>query len=98
MYLKSKLFLTSIIFVVLSFLISFKSYGDMGDAYTCITEKVSQIDSSNIIITDFKEISFSLKMEKLKKKIKQKSLCLILKMSTYLQRSIFYQHQKTALF
>jgi len=68
MYLKSKLFFTLIIFVVLSFLISFKSYGDMGDAYTCITEKVSQIDSSNIIITDFKKISFSLKMEKLKKK------------------------------
>ena len=57
-----------LLFVVLSFLISFKSYGDMGDTYICTTERVSQIDSSNIITTDFKKISFSLKMEKLKKK------------------------------
>ena len=57
-----------LLFIVLISLISFKSYGDMGDTYTCITEKVSQIDSSNIITTDFKKISFSIKMEKLKKK------------------------------
>ncbi len=40
----------------------------MGDTYTCTTEKISQIDNSDKIITNFKKVRFSLKMEKLKKK------------------------------
>ena len=60
-----KRFLT-IIFV--SLLLSINAHADIGDTYTCTTEKISQLDSSKKITTDFKNITFSLKIEKLKKK------------------------------
>jgi hypothetical protein len=60
-----KRFLT-IIFV--SLLLSINAHADIGDTYTCTTEKISQLDSSKKITTDFKSITFSLKIEKLKKK------------------------------
>ena len=44
------------------------NYAGIGDTYTCTTEKISQLDSSKKITTDFKSITFSLKIEKLKKK------------------------------
>ena len=43
------------------------SFAGMGDTYTCTTEKISQIDNSDKIITNFKKVKFSLKMERLKK-------------------------------
>ena len=58
--------LLSIIFV--SLLCCNISFAGMGDTYTCTTEKISQIDNSDKIITNFKKVRFSLKMEELKKK------------------------------
>ena len=54
--------------MVLVFLFNSSAYAGIGDTYTCTTEKISQLDSSNKITTDFKSITFSLKIEKLKKK------------------------------
>jgi len=56
----------SLIFV--SLLLGINAHADIGDTYTCTTEKISQLDSSKKITTDFKSITFSLKIEKLKKK------------------------------
>ena len=60
-----KKFLSIIIF---SLLLSINAHAGIGDTYTCTTEKISQLDSSKKITTDFKNITFSLKIEKLKKK------------------------------
>ena len=54
--------------IIFSLLLSINAYAGMGDTYTCTTEKISQIDNSDKIITNFKKVRFSLKMEKLKKK------------------------------
>ena len=54
--------------VVLILLFSLNAYAGIGDTYTCTTEKISQLDSSKKITTDFKSITFSLKIEKLQKK------------------------------
>ena len=54
--------------ILLGLLLSINAHADIGDTYTCTTEKISQLDSSNKITTDFKSITFSLKIEKLKKK------------------------------
>ena len=54
--------------VVLILLFSLNAYAGIGDTYTCTSEKISQLDSSKKITTDFKSITFSLKIEKLKKK------------------------------
>ena len=54
--------------IVLGLLLSLNAYAGIGDTYTCTTEKISQLDSSKKITTDFKSITFSLKIEKLKKK------------------------------
>ena len=54
--------------VVLSLLLCGNVYAGIGDTYTCTSEKISQLDSSKKITTDFKSITFSLKIEKLKKK------------------------------
>jgi hypothetical protein len=56
----------SLIFV--SLLLGINAHADIGDTYMCTTEKISQLDSSKKITTDFKNITFSLKIEKLKKK------------------------------
>ena len=55
-------------FIFLTLLLSSNTHADIGDTYTCTTEKISQLDSSKKITTDFKSITFSLKIEKLKKK------------------------------
>ena len=55
-------------FIFLTLLLSSNTHADIGDTYTCTTEKISQLDSSKKITTDFKNITFSLKIEKLKKK------------------------------
>ena len=55
-------------FIFLALLLSINVNADIGDTYTCTTEKISQLDSSKKITTDFKSITFSLKIEKLKKK------------------------------
>jgi len=57
--------LFTIIFILL---LNVNAHADIGDTYTCTTEKISQLDSSKKITTDFKNITFSLKIEKLKKK------------------------------
>ena len=54
--------------ILLGLLLSINAHADIGDTYTCTTEKISQLDSSKKITTDFKNITFSLKIEKLKKK------------------------------
>ena len=54
-------------FIFLALLLSINAYAGMGDTYTCTTEKISQIDNSDKIITNFKKVKFSLKMERLKK-------------------------------
>ena len=54
--------------IVLGLLLSLNAYAGIGDTYTCTTEKISQLDSSKKITTDFKSITFSLKIEKLQKK------------------------------
>ena len=54
--------------IFLGLLLSGNAYAGIGDTYTCTTEKISQLDSSKKITTDFKNITFSLKIEKLKKK------------------------------
>ena len=54
--------------ILLGLLLSINAHADIGDTYTCTTEKISQLDSSKKITTDFKSITFSLKIEKLKKK------------------------------
>ena len=54
--------------IIFSLLLSINAHADIGDTYTCTTEKISQLDSSKKITTDFKSITFSLKIEKLKKK------------------------------
>jgi hypothetical protein len=54
--------------ILLGLLLNVNAYADIGDTYTCTTEKISQLDSSKKITTDFKNITFSLKIEKLKKK------------------------------
>ena len=54
--------------ILLGLLLSLNAYAGIGDTYTCTTEKISQLDSSKKITTDFKSITFSLKIEKLKKK------------------------------
>ena len=54
--------------IVLSLLLSKNAYAGIGDTYTCATEKISQLDSSKKLTTAFKNITFSLKIEKLKKK------------------------------
>ena len=54
--------------IIFSLLLSINAYAGMGDTYTCTTEKISQIDNSDKIITNFKKVRFSLKMEELKKK------------------------------
>ena len=54
--------------IIFSLLLSINAHADIGDTYTCTTEKISQLDSSKKITTDFKNITFSLKIEKLKKK------------------------------
>jgi len=55
-------------FIFLALLLNVNAHADIGDTYTCTTEKISQLDSSKKITTDFKNITFSLKIEKLKKK------------------------------
>ena len=55
-------------FIFLALLLNDNAHADIGDTYTCTTEKISQLDSSKKITTDFKNITFSLKIEKLKKK------------------------------
>ena len=55
-------------FILLGLLLNVNAYAGIGDTYTCTTEKISQLDSSKKITTDFKSITFSLKIEKLKKK------------------------------
>jgi len=55
-------------FILLGLLLNVNAYADIGDTYTCTTKKISQLDSSKKITTDFKNITFSLKIEKLKKK------------------------------
>ena len=55
-------------FIFLALLLSINVNADIGDTYTCTTEKISQLDSSKKITTDFKSITFSMKIEKLKKK------------------------------
>ena len=55
-------------FIFLALLLSINVHADIGDTYTCTTEKISQLDSSKKITTDFKSITFSMKIEKLKKK------------------------------
>ena len=57
--------LFTIMFILL---LNVNAHADIGDTYTCTTEKISQLDSSKKITTDFKSITFSLKIEKLKKK------------------------------
>ena len=54
--------------ILLGLLLNVNAYAGIGDTYTCTTEKISQLDSSKKITTDFKSITFSLKIEKLKKK------------------------------
>ena len=54
--------------IFLALFINVNAHADIGDTYTCTTEKISQLDSSKKITTDFKNITFSLKIEKLKKK------------------------------
>ena len=54
--------------ILLGLLLNVNAYAGIGDTYTCTTEKISQLDSSNKITTDFKSITFSLKIEKLQKK------------------------------
>ena len=54
--------------ILLGLLLSINAHADIGDTYTCTTEKISQIDNSDKIITNFKKVRFSLKMEELKKK------------------------------
>ena len=54
--------------ILLGLLLSINAHADIGDTYTCTTEKISQLDSSKKITTDFKNITFSLRIEKLKKK------------------------------
>ena len=54
--------------IFLGLFINVNAHADIGDTYTCTTEKISQLDSSKKITTDFKSITFSLKIEKLKKK------------------------------
>ena len=54
--------------IVLGLLLGGNAYADIGDTYMCTTKKISQLDSSKKITTDFKNITFSLKIEKLKKK------------------------------
>jgi len=56
------------LYIFLGLLLSSNTYAGMGDTYTCTTEKISQLDSANKITTDFKQITFVVKMEKLKKK------------------------------
>ena len=60
-----KLFLS---ILVICSLLGGNAYADIGDTYMCTTKKISQLDSSKKITTDFKNITFSLKIEKLKKK------------------------------
>ena len=55
-------------FIFLALLLNVNAHAGIGDTYTCTTEKISQLDSSKKITTDFKNITFSLKIEKLKKK------------------------------
>ena len=57
--------LFTIMFILL---LNVNAHADIGDTYTCTTEKISQLDSSKKITTDFKSITFSMKIEKLKKK------------------------------
>ena len=54
--------------IVLGLLLSGSAYAGVGDTYTCTTEKISQLDSTKEVTSDFKSITFSLKIEKLKKK------------------------------
>ena len=54
--------------IFLGLFINVNAHADIGDTYTCTTEKISQIDNSDKIITNFKKVRFSLKMEELKKK------------------------------
>ena len=54
--------------IFLCLFINVNSHADIGDTYTCTTEKISQLDSLKKVTTDFKNITFSLKIEKLKKK------------------------------
>ena len=54
--------------IFLGLFINVNVHADIGDTYTCTTEKISQIDNSDKIITNFKKVRFSLKMEELKKK------------------------------
>ena len=54
--------------ILLGLLLNVNAYAGIGDTYTCTTEKISPLDSSKKITTDFKSITFSLKIEKLKKK------------------------------
>ena len=54
--------------ILLGLLLNVNAYAGIGDTYTCTTEKISQLDSSKKITTDFKSITFSLKIEKLQKK------------------------------
>ena len=61
----------AIVILVLGLLLSSNTYAGMSDTYTCTTEKISQLDSASKITTDFKQITFVVKMEKhmgLKKK------------------------------
>ena len=60
-----KLFSTILLF---GLLLSGNAYADMGDTYTCTTEKIAQLDSSKKITTNFKEVTFMLKMQKSNKK------------------------------
>ena len=54
--------------ILLGLLLNVNAYAGIGDTYTCTTEKISQLDSSKKITADLKNITFSLKIEKLKKK------------------------------
>ena len=56
------------LYIFLCLWLSSNTYAGMGDTYTCTTEKISQLDSANKITTDFKQITFEVKMKKLKKK------------------------------
>ena len=66
------------LYIFLGLLLSSNTYAGMGDTYTCTTEKISQLDSANKITTDFKQITFVVKMEKLKKKNNNLVLCQVL--------------------
>jgi len=52
------------LYIFLGLLLSSNTYAGMGDTYTCTTEKISQLDSANKITTDFKQITFVVKMVK----------------------------------